>query len=261
MLHENLDEQTSFELERREISTRKLDHNCILINVCAGGYGGDTRNWDEHSRKRLSEMRKGSGSYWFGKNRNRETVEKGEKTKRERGSHTRYWTGKTRDPELIKKLVEASHTPEAIAKSVATRSLDNFGWNNADERRNNLSEKMNGYDFGPEHGEKISKAKKGKPNGLLGRKISEETKAKMSEAAIGRVYGKEITDKAKATKLARGNMTLKARAVRCKETGEIFRCAKEVSLKLFEGKGEKVIQQCCTGSKPSYRGYRFEYAL
>lgn len=89
--------------------------------------------------------------------------------------------------------------------------------------------------------------------------MSEEHRAKISAATIGRVYGKEIQDKARATKMAKGNMTKKAKAIRCKETGQVFRCATDAANKLFEGRGFKVIQQCCAGSKPSYQGMRFEY--
>lgn len=255
ILKGGLEEEEAFILERETIADLK-SKGFDLLNICAGGYGGDSRTWTDEARARISELRKGSGSYWFGKKRDPEMIARMKETKRLNPKES-YWKGKKRDPELIKKLAAAAHTPEAIAKREATKSLGDYGW--TESRKEHLSKVMTGKDFGPDHGLKISSAKKGKPNGLFGRKMPEEHKAKISEATKGRVYGKEITDKARATKLARGNITSKAKAIRCKETGEIFRCATDAAEKLFEGKSHKVIQQCCTGSKPSYQGKRFEY--
>lgn len=252
ILESGLDEWTAFQREAFYIS-KFLDEGCHLINIAGGGPSG----WDDRAKSILSEMRSGENAPWYGKKRDPETVQKGEQTKRERGSHTRYWAGKKRDPELIAKLIASGSTPEARAKQKESLLKRDLSW--SEERKKKVSEKMTGYDFGPDHGEKISKAKKGRPNGLLGRKIPEETKKKMSEAAMGRVYGKEVTDKTRATKLARGNTTKKAKQIECVETQQKFRCATDAANDMFEGKGFKVIQQVCSGAKKSYRGYTFRY--
>lgn len=252
ILESGLDEWTAFQREAFFIS-KFLSENCALINIASGGPSG----WDFRAKEILSEMRSGENAPWFGKKRDPETYEKGEETKKERGSHARFWAGKKRDAELIEKLIASGATPEARAKQKETRSKLDLSW--SEERKKKLSDLMKGRDFGPDHGEKISRAKKGKPNGLLGTKKSEETLRKMSEAAMGRVYGKEVIDKIKATKLANGNTTKKAKQIECVETKQIFRCATDAANIMFGGKGFKIIQKVCTGAKKSYMGYTFKY--
>lgn len=99
IIERDLTEGEAFDLETRLIKEYRSNGN-DLINISDGGFGGDSRNWSANARKMLSEMHKGEKAYWYGKKRDRATVEKGEQTKREKGTHTRYWAGKKRNPEL-----------------------------------------------------------------------------------------------------------------------------------------------------------------
>lgn len=169
----------------------------------------------------------------------------------------RYWTGKTRDPELMKRLVELAHTPEAIEK----RRQKMIGRTISEEHKQKIGEASKAHwqvVDREEMGAKISEAKKGRPNGRLGCKFTEEHKLKISEATKGRVYGKDVTDKIKATKLARGNTTKKARAVLCVENGVQYRCAKDAALAL--NLSDKHIQACCVGRRNKHGGFTFKYA-
>jgi len=225
----DLSEDDAFRLEMDTIIALRQE-NIIVLNVELDTRG-DSRHWTPEMRANWSVKMSGP-------------------------NHPLY--GKKRDPELMKRLVVAAHTPEALAKSVAThRENGSYEW--TDERKQQVSEKMTGYDFGPEHAAKISAAKKGIPSGRNGEKFSEEHKRNISEATMGRVYGKEVQDKRIATWKANGMTTSKAKQVRCIDTGEVFRSSKEAAESLTGGIGMKVIQQCCIGTKKRYKGLSFEH--
>lgn len=116
LLKEKLTEQEAFESEIHFIS-KSLKSGDQLINVTAGG--SQYELWDERARSLLSEDRKGEKTWTYGIPRPAETRAKISATKRANPEESiaRYWAGKKRDPELIKKLVAAAHTPEALKKS------------------------------------------------------------------------------------------------------------------------------------------------
>lgn len=251
LLENDLDEITAFEKECFYVS-KFLSEGCDLANIAAGGPGGNS--WDQRATEILSEMRRGKG-YWRGKSRT-ELMKKLKEIQMEKCP--KPWLGKKRDPELIKKLAQASHTPEINAKREQVKKLGTYGW--TEERRKKLSEWAKNRIMTEEHKQNISKAKKGCESWAKGKPKSEETRRKMSEAAKGKRHSQEIIDKIKESKKRNGNKTSKAKAVRCLNTGEVFRCASDAANTLTGGIGEKVIQQCCVGKKPSYKGFKFEYA-
>jgi hypothetical protein len=115
ILKENLTEQESLEFEIHFISSALKDGE-PLLNVTAGGESFN--GWDDRARALLSEDRKGEKTWTYGIPRPEETRAKISATKRANPErNARYWAGKKRDPELIKKLVAAAHTPEALKKS------------------------------------------------------------------------------------------------------------------------------------------------
>lgn len=257
ILSRDLSETEAFDLEEKIIDEYFAQGMC-LINQRRGGFGGRSDSWTDKRRKELSEKFKGEKHPFFGKSRG-DLMKKVKAIQMEKCP--KPWLGKKRDPELMKKLVEAAHTPEAIAKSIEKRRVTgNFGWENNEERRKKLSEWAKGRIVSEETKKKISQSKKGCESWAKGIPKSEETRRKMSEAAKGKRHSQEIIDKIKESKKRNGNTTSKAKAVRCLNTGEVFRCASDAANTLTGGIGEKVIQQCCVGKKPSYKGFKFEYA-
>jgi hypothetical protein len=253
----NLTEQEAFELEDLKIR-EEVSKGTNLINLQCGGYGGATWLFTPATRMYFSSIHRGKNHWSYGKARPEETRNKISLTKIN-NNDPGYWLGKKRDPELMKKLVAASHTEEANAKREAKKKLGDYGWNN-EERRKKLSEWAKGRIVSEETKKKISESKKGCESWAKGIPKSEETRRKMSEAAKGKRHSQEIIDKIKESKKRNGNKTSKAKAVRCLNTGEVFRCASDAANTLTGGIGEKVIQQCCVGKKPSYKGFKFEYA-
>jgi hypothetical protein len=115
ILANNLTEKQALESEIHLIS-EALKRGEKLLNVTAGGELFE--GWDERARSLLSEDRKGEKTWTYGIPRPEETKAKISATKRANPErNARYWAGKKRDPELIKKLVAAAHTPEALKKS------------------------------------------------------------------------------------------------------------------------------------------------
>lgn len=252
----NLEEEEAFELEFENIKNAH-DSGKNIINLEYRNGGGATWIFSEETRRRFSEMRSGKNHPRYGIPVSKEQIEKSEATKRANNSHAKYWSGKKRDPELMKRLVELSHTTEAIEK----RRQKMIGRNISEEHKQKVSEASKAHwqvVDRKEMGAKISAAKKGRPNGRLGCTFTDEHKRKISEATKGRIYGKEITDKIRATKLARGNTTKKARAVLCVENGVQYRCAKDAALAL--NLSDKHIQACCVGRRNKHGGFTFKYA-
>jgi hypothetical protein len=118
-----------------------------------------------------------------------------------------------------------------------------------------------GKNLSTEHKLAISGAKKGKPNGLEGRKWSEAHKHKISESRRNsekvKLAGAKIWETRRLNGTAQGFTTAKARAVRCVDTGEIFRTAREAAEKISGS--DKHIQACCVGRRATHKKLRWEY--
>lgn len=256
ILEKNMTEIQAFEREAFYVS-EFLKADATLTNIAAGGE--NCKNvWDERSRALLSEMRSGDKHWNYGKTHSEETRRRIAATKQANPetSIARPWLGKKRDPELIKKLVDASHTPSAIAKSIATRKEN--GWSPSEEQRRKVSERLTGIPRTEETKMAISAAKKGRPNGLSGRVMPEEHRRKISDATMGRrPLTAEEQSRRLATWKARGGTTSKAKKVLCVETNKTFRCAKDAATAL--DCSDKHIQACCTGRRQKHAGYSWRY--
>lgn len=202
-----------------------------LANVLKGHHRLKGLAYDDEARKKMSDIKK--------------------------ANPTRYWLGKKRDPELIKKLTDASHTPEAIEK----RRIKMIGRTLTDEHKAKISAGGIGRQHTEESRKKISDAKKGRPNGLEGKKFSEEHKLKISESRKNNPNVLAATAKIWETRRNNGNAkgytTKRARSVICLETGEKFRCAKEAAEKM--NLSDKHIQACCVGRRQRHGGYSWNY--
>lgn len=136
---------------------------------------------------------------------------------------------------------------------------------------------------------KMSLAKKGKPSNRIGRKLSDETKKKLSESHKGKYRGKPVQPKEQKAKYdengkrifsdehkrkiserlrgiersaeVRSNMskaqTKMKRPVRCIDTGEKFESITDASRKFNINK--TLIVRTCKGQNQTAKGLRFEY--
>lgn len=118
-----------------------------------------------------------------------------------------------------------------------------------------------GKTLSEQHRAAISAGKKGRSNGLEGRTWSEEHKRNISEARLKsekvKLSGSKIWETRRTNGTATGFTTSKARAVRCKETGEVYRTAKEAA-KAVAG-SDKHIQACCVGRRITHKKLSWEY--
>jgi hypothetical protein len=172
----------------------------------------------------------------------------------------KFWLGKKRseiDPETMRKLHEASQAPEAIAKRAAAMR----GRKMTQEQKDKLSAANRGRVMSDEAKRKISEAKTGRPNGLAGRVMPESHRKAISEATKGR---RKLTDEEQARRFETwrercgGKITTKkAKAVRCKETGVEYRCAKDAAEAVAGS--DKHIQACCAGRRPKHKNLSWEY--
>lgn len=255
ILQKELSELEAYEREAFYVSEMiKAGEN--LLNVAAGGY---LNSWNDRAKDILSEMRRGDKHYNFGKKRSEETRAKISATKQadpERCS-SHYWLGKKRDPEFMKKFIASAHTPEARAKQALTMT----GRTLTEEHKQKIKAGVSGIIRTEEFGKAISEAKKGRPNGRLGCKFTEEHKKRISESRLKsqavKDAGQKIWDTRKENGTASGYTTKKARMVLCKDTKETYRCAKEAAEKL--SLCDKHIQACCAGRRKNHGGFSWSY--
>lgn len=170
---------------------------------------------------------------------------------------TKYWLGKKRDPELMARLVKAAHTPEARAK----RAEIMRGRKHTEEHNAKISASLKNVIRNPEWNKAISEAKKGRSNGREGIKLSAEVRQKMSDARKNSEKAKQASAKVWETRrmngTAGGFTTDKAKAVRCKETGKVYRTAKDAALEILGS--DKHIQACCVGRRMTHKKLSWEY--
>lgn len=173
------------------------------------------------------------------------------------GPGTTYWRGKQRDPEHIKKLVAASHTPEAIEKMRNSKR----GTKLTEEHKTKIGDAARGKNHSQEWCDAISAAKKGRSNGREGAVFTEEHKRRISEARLKSDAVKSSYVKIQASRKAngtdRGWQSDRAKAVMCVETGAVFRSAKAAAEAM--GCSDKHIQACCVGRRQRHAGYSWTY--
>lgn len=251
LLEENLSESEAFEKEIIHIEAAIFE-GFELLNICNGGYGGDTRNWTPEAREKLSKMRKKEGSYWYGKKRDPELISKINTHRLLLSGTAGYWKNKKRDPETMRKLLAACRTPEAIEK----RASKMRGRKLSEEHKLKIGQAGQGRILSEETKLKISQNKKGKPNGLEGRIMPEEHRRKIGMSNLGKEISKEHREK-----ISKGNTgrthDYRTKTVLCLTTQEIFRCAKEAAK--AKGCSDKHIQACCTGRRKTHFGLEWIY--
>jgi hypothetical protein len=238
------------ESEAREEEARIINSNTGLVNTIRSA-GFNFKEISHEDQMSLAALRSGPAHWSYEKERDIETKRKISETKK--ANPTKYWLGKKRseiDPETMKKLWAAGSTPEARAKQANSKR----GKKLSEEHKRKISEAGKGRIVSEETRKKISEANKGR-GGVKGRKHTESSKEKMSTALKERwqdpAYRKKMSVKKK------GWTTSKAKAVKCLETSEVFRSAKEAAEKL--SCDAKHIQACCVGRRKTHGGYRFQY--
>lgn len=144
------------ELKQKEIfyidkfNSRNLK---IGYNIHRGGYGGSDKGRSLETLAKMSASLKGRKSWNEGKHLSEETKKKIAKSR------------------LGKKGVSGTKGKKMSIESRLKMSLAHKGKKHTDEYKKMMSEKMKGKTFSPTHCENISKAKKGKPSKLKGRKL------------------------------------------------------------------------------------------
>lgn len=146
----------------------------------------------------------------------------------------------------------SSPTEETRAKmSASSRGEKNpmFGKHPSAETLAKRSAAMKGHGFSAESIEKLRAAN-------LGKKMSDESRAKMSEAAKNRVVS-DATRK-KLGDLQRGALNMRAHAVCCVTTGEVFDTVGAAAK--AAGVSTTVVSRCCSGRRKPACGLEWTYA-
>lgn len=112
---------------------------------------------------------------------------------------------------------------------------DRKGKKPSDKARKNMSISRTGVPFSREHSNKISKSLSGKQNPMYGRKTSDSVKEKIRQT----------------------NRNINCKAVRCVETGVIYKSASEAARLL--GVGWSHISRACRGERNTAYGFHWEY--
>ena len=156
ILHDNLDEQTAYDLECWYINEYKYIIGYNLVNINDGGEGGtlcgeNHPNWGKHlseeTKKKMSDANKGENHPFYGK-----------------------------------------HHSEESKKKISENHADMSGTNNPMFGKN-YRDFMTEEEL-KEHDRRISKANKGENHPLWGKHHSEETKKKMSDVKKGKNHPK-----------------------------------------------------------------------
>lgn len=127
------------------------------------------------------------------------------------------------------------------------------GWRLSPETKARLSAARRGVPLSEEHKKRIGDAQRGPKNHMYGKHLTAEHKTKMSQALTGRTVSPET-----CSKISEVKRTNSGRAVRCKETGEIYSSLSGASEKTGVRRGN--INMCCLGKRQTAGGYHWEYA-
>ena len=109
------------------------------------------------------------------------------------------------------------------------------------------------------HGYNIQPGGNFKPT-MTGRHHSEETKAKMRAAALGKKISEERKKRQSIAMTGKmvGSRNPKSTAVRCINTGEVFETQNQAAK--VKGVNQSKISLCCQGKRNHTHGLRWEYA-
>lgn len=179
---------------------------------------------------------------------------------------------------------EQLHTPEAVAKAMATKKAKleagihtaRYGTKYSPELRKKLSDAHIGLQLGPKHGmygKKLTDEQKQHLREInTGKKYSEESKIKRSESGKGKhsgerhaMYGKNLPDKtrSKISESLRNNSSYTTRQLtilQCNLDGEVLRkwnSLTEIKKELhLDAKG---VSDCCKLKRKTYLGYIWRY--
>jgi hypothetical protein len=145
------------------------------------------------------------------------------------------------------------HTEESLAKMSASQTGRMVGENHplygkkhSDETRAKISQGVAG---------KLQ----GEKNGFFGKKHSDETKAKISKAGIGRKASEETKAKKRAISLANVHNLKTAKPVFCLTNGVTYYCINEAARQLNLQRG--CIQKVCNGKLKKTGGYQFQWSI
>jgi len=133
--------------------------------------------------------------------------------------------------EEIRLIALYDTTNEAKGYNLTTGGGGTSGYNLPEETKAKMSESKKGKN-NPNYGkqlpeyqrEAISKARKGKPPWIAGRKHTEESKRKNRESHLGKKHSEETK-----RKVSENNARANSKKVICIDTGEVFSSATEVS--------------------------------
>lgn len=107
---------------------------------------------------------------------------------------------------------------------------------------------------------KTSESTKGEKNGFYGKHHTEEAKLKISLAKKGRTgffKGKKLTEEHKR-KIGEKSLFRNAKAIKCVETGKVYRCSREAYEDLNR-KPNSSIGLCCNKKRERAYGYHWEF--
>jgi hypothetical protein len=251
-----LSETKAFKLEE-EMILESIKNGEKIINLSRSNKGGATWNFSDETKDYISRTRSGENHYMYGKKHKKETLDKIKKTKSENQdtSIARYWKGKKRDDKIRDNFIVNCHSQESIKK----RSEKMRGRVLTEEHKTKISIGLSNHNPSEEEkkerAKKISKAKKGRPNGLKGKKFTDEHRLKISASHMGKTMPREGVEKQRAKMI--GRISQRRRAVKCMDNGKIYDCAKICGIDL--NISEKGIQRVCSKKRKTYKGMRFNY--
>jgi len=133
----------------------------------------------DETKRKMSETHKGKNNHMYGKRHSEETKQKMSETRK-----AKYVLGETIS--WIKGKFQSEETRRKIGESLKGRKFSVV-------HRKRLSESGKGRIFSEEHRRNISEARKGKTSWNKGLHCSAETKQKMREARLKRVFSKKNT--------------------------------------------------------------------
>lgn len=193
-----IDAKTAYEFEHK-IVTREFINREDTYNIQVGGFGflSDTQR-KESWRKSLSEARKGRIPWNKGKKMSKEFCEKASKAHKGRTSHRK---GKSfveeygaERAELLKKQCSLSHKG-IISHRKGKSWEEEYGIEYATILREKSKQSHTGKKATEETKRKMSEARKGEKNCNFGKPMAEETKRKISEKLKGRKLSAEVRKK------------------------------------------------------------------
>lgn len=126
------------------------------------------------------------------------------------------------------------------------------GWHHTEEAKEKIGARTRGTHLSKTHKERIGAAQRGEKNHAFGKTLSDEHKAKMSAALIGRAVSEETRRRIRDTKTQKYG-----RRVECVCTGEVFESISGASEST--GVRRSGISSCCNGRQKTAGGFYWRY--